>query len=313
MYIEAYGNTHRGYTFIAARFTRPVVRVRFKDPIEPIRTDNILVLYSDTHRHFDTLTFAVNAKCPGAVQVDSGSECNLLLAMFDVNEIYMHSFHDSILYVVGTNKLNFKFESCPKTVTFRALYTLTKHGLENSFDFEHFGLVKYFVRNNLSWKKWNSWWNLLLKILKTDALLSKPLSIQLAKRVDGIYKNSRRDFVMDYTDLYKCEIELCERPFLGIIYKTEDNAVVYVSPMIVSRDNADKSFNDVNQVVCNRWLPLYFNKNIWLVEGIYFYLRDLKEKTNELKQVLNYLEGTSIEKYSFMQRDLKVVYDILTS
>lgn len=314
MYIEAYGNTHRRYTFIAARFTKPIVRIRFKDHIEPIKTNNILVFYSDTNVHFDTLTFAVNAHCPSAIRVSSGLESDLLLAMFNLNEIYMFSFHDSVLYVVGSPKLNFKYETLPKNIAFRALYRLTKQGLEDNICLEDFGYIKYFIRNRLDWKKWHSWWNLLLKILKTEHLTSKPITIQLAKKIDRIYKKSQQNFVMDYTDLYKCEIDLSEgNPFLGVIYKTENDKVIYVSPMIVSRGNADKSFNDVNQVVCNRWLPLYFNKNMWLSEGIFFYIKHLKEKERDLKQVLDYLEGTTIEKYTFILNDLKVIHRLMTS
>lgn len=313
MYIEAYGNVYRNFKFIALRFKKPIIRMRFTKDIEPIDTNNILVLYSDTNIQFNTLTFVVNAKSTtNAIPAKSGCERDLLLATLEEDYIYMHSFHDSTLYVVGSTLLSTPYETIPKNIAFRALYTLSKHGLENTLDLEHFKLCKYFIRNKLQWKKWHSWWNLVQNVVKADKFINEPLSLQMAKRISNIYKHSQKNFKLEYSDLYKCEIELTERPFLGIIYKVENHTVVYISPMIISKSNSDKPFNDVNQYVCNRWLPLYFNKYIWLNEGMYFYIRDLNKKLIDLKKILAFLEGTTIEKFNFILTDLKIVHTILT-
>ena len=311
MYIEAYGNVHHGLTFIAAKFCKPIVRINFNNKIDAIQTNNILVVYSDCALDFKTLTFAVKCNNPNAITVDSGNEYNLLLAMFNLDDIYVHSFSNSVLYVVGSKKLSFQFEFLPKTKTFRTLYNLTKLGLENGFNLEHFGLCKYFSRNQCKWKDWHSWWNLLLKLLKHDILNSKPLSLQFTKQVDKIYKKSQRDYAMDYSDLYKCEISLGNEPFLGIMYKYENNIVQYISPMIVSSQNSTATFHDVNGIVCDHWLPLYFNKYIWLTESIYFYLKNFKQNLNHLKKIISHLDKTTIEKYNFIKNDLLVVYGIL--
>lgn len=315
MYIEAYGNKQGGFTFIALRFIKPIVRMYIREDVEPIQTDNILVIYSNkpVHTSFDTLTFVVKAPCStNAVRVESGLECNLLLAMLNDSNVYTYSFHDSVLYVVGTKNLYFKHDTLPKTITFRALYTLTKNGLENTLGLEHFKHCKYFKRNHLVWKKWQSWWNLLLKIINICDFVSTPITLQLGEQISRIYNNSQQNFTMEEIDLYKCEIDMCEKSFLGIIYKMENNMVMYVSPMIISKSNANKTFNDVNQIICNHWLPLYFNKHVWLNQGIYYYILNLKKNTLHLKKVLGYLEGTTVEKFSFIEKDLKTVYKILT-
>jgi hypothetical protein len=82
--------------------------------------------------------------------------------------------------------------------------------------------------------------------------------------------------------------------------------------MIISIQNSTATFQDVNGIVCTHWLPLYFNKNIWLTEGIYFYLKNFKQNLNHLKKVLNYLDKTTIEKYNFIKNDLMVIYNIMT-
>lgn len=312
MYIEAYGNVHHGLTFIAAKFCKPIVRMNFNTKIDPIQTNNILVVYSDCNLNFNTLTFAVKCNNPNAIWVESGNEYNLLLAMFNLNDIYIHSFSNSVLYVVGSKKLSFQFEFLPKTKTFRTLYNLTKLGLENNFNLEHFGLCKIFTRNQCKWKDWHSWWNLLLKLLKHDILESNQLSLQFTKRIDKIYKKSQHDYTLDYGDLYKCEISLDEEPFLGIMYNIENDRVQYISPMIVSRKNSTSTFHDVNQIVCTHWLPLYFNKHMWFTEGIYFYLKNYKQNLSHLKKILNYLDKTTIEKYNFIKNDLLIIYNILT-
>lgn len=312
MYIEAYGNVHHGLTFIAAKFCKPIVRLNFNTKIDPIQTNNILVVYSDCTQNFNTLTFAVKRNNPNSIYVESGSEYDLLLSMFNLNDIYIHSFSNSTLYVVGSKKLSFQFEFLPKTKTFRALFNLTKLGLENNFNLEHFGLCKNFTRNQCKWRDWHSWWNLLLKLLKHDILESNLLTLQFTKRIDKIYKKSQRDFALDYSDLYKCEISLDEEPFLGIMYNIENDRVQYTSPMIISKKNSTVSFNDVNQIVCTHWLPLYFNKHMWLTEGIYFYLKNYKQNLNHLKKILNYLDKTTIEKYNFIKKDLMIIYNILT-
>lgn len=314
MYIEAYGNSYRGFKFIALRFKKPIVKIRFKNDIQPIQTDNILVVYSNTTvtTNFNTLTFVVQSDCTtNAIRVNSGSESDLLLAMLNREHVFMHSFNDSVLYVIGSNKLVLPYDVLPKTITFHALYNLSKNGLENTLELEHFKFCKYFTRNHPQWKKWYSWWSLIQHILNTNKLISAPISIQMAKHISTIYKRSQQDFKIAYSDLYKCEIDFSEKPFLGIIFKMENNKVCYVSPMIVSKSNSDKPFHDVNQVVCNRWIPLYFNKYTWLNEGMYFYIFNLKENLKYLKGVLTYLEGTTIEKFSFIFKDLHIVYDIL--
>lgn len=314
MYIEAYGNNYRGFKFIALRFRKPIVKIRIKDNIQPIQTDNILVIYSNktVNTEFSTLTFVVQADCTtNAIRVNSGYESDLLLAMLNNEHVFMHSFHDSILYVVGSNKLTFFYDVLPKTITFHALYRLSRYGLENTLELEHFKFCKYFIRNHPEWKKWSSWWSLVQLILNTNKLIRTPITIQMAKHISSIYKNSQQNFKIEYSDLYKCEIDFSEKPFLGIIFKMENGKISYVSPMIISKSNSEKSFRDVNQISCNRWIPLYFNKHTWLNEGIYFYIYNLKENLKYVKCILNHLKETTIEKYMFIYNDISIIYKIL--
>lgn len=314
MYVEAYGNVYRNLKFIALKFIKPILRIRLNDTVETIDdTHNILVLYSNKKLHLktNTLTYVVNAECSGAIQVKDGDESELLLALLNRSEIYKYVFHHSTLYVVGSLRLSFNYEILPKTAILKALYTLTKNCLDGTFNIQHFQLCKYFKRNNLEWKKWNSWWYLIKLNLNHTYYIKQPITLQLAHKLANIYKKSQYDFELENSNFYNCEIELSTKPLLGIMYKMENDKLLYVSPMIVSKYVGKKSFKDVNFIECNYWLPLYFNKTVWLSEGIYFYILQVYKYTKHLKLILNYLKDSKIDKYIFIKKDLSIVFNIL--
>lgn len=307
MYYEAYGNSQKNVTFIAIRFKKPIVKLFVKESPEIINTENIMVVYSKKPIDFKSNSLIFGVKNQTGIQVPSGKESDLLLSLFDKSHIYLHVFHNSILYVVG--KLSFEYEILSKNLAFNALSKIVTTCLSGNFTIEHFKLCKYFKRNNLEWKKWHSWWYLVKKCVNMNEFIPDSITLQLANKIAKIFKKSQQDYSLDYSELYKCEIELCEKSFLGVLYNVQHGNVTYVSPMIVSKNK--NTFKDVNFIQCKNWLPLYFNKISWLSEGVYYYLTDLKEYQNHVKGILSSLNGTNIEKYRFIEKDLRIVDSII--
>lgn len=316
VYVESYGAIHNNMLFFAVRFQKPIVKVQVTESTERIDTSNILVVYSNKVVQTNTLTFFVGGKVQAdGIVVKSGSEHELLVAVLNKSDIYHSAYHNSVLYVCGKpNCIPFRYKNIPKTISFKALYKITKAHQKGKLTIDHIVLCNYFRRNNLKWEKWNSWWYFIRDIINDTfkAKVSKNITLEIVALFKKVLKNSSSSYSI-HPELCFCEIALENTEHPGILCLSSHSKIVYVSPMIVS----EEWFHflpvvDKTNVKCDLWFPLYTNKYNWFNNLIYFYVKQFKVNTEYVKSMLLFLKNTTVVKYKLIQENLFFIYQLLT-
>lgn len=319
-YVDAYGTIHNKLLFIAIRFRKPIIKIQINKNSESIETSNIVVLYSNKPVNFqsNTLTFIVKAECHNTdvIPVETGLESELLLSTLNKSEILYYTYYNSVLYACGTsNIISYTYDVIAKTTTFRALNKIITAYRKNKLNVEHYALCHYFKRNKLKWKKWNSWWYFIRERIneKYKEKAGVYPSLRTVKNLNKLFKNSKTLIVdKDYSKLRYCEISLEEMDNVGVLCISKNMEISYVSPMIISKQGHFKPLRDVNNKICNKWFPLYINKNNWLNNSIYFYSNNIRLNIIYIRKMLKYLENTTIEKYKNIQENLVLILKLVT-
>lgn len=319
VYVESYGVIHNKMVFFAIRFQKPIVKVQITEDPEKIDTTNILVVYSSNNAvQTNTLTFFVGDQVRAAgIAVKSGLEHELLLAVLNKSDIYYHSYHNSVLYVCGKpNCIPFRYKNIPKTISFKALYKITKAHQKGKLAIDHIVLCNYFRRNNLKWGKWNSWWYFIRDIINTTfkPKISKNITLEIVALFKKVWKNSLTENGYSiHPELCFCEIALENTEHPGILCLSSHSKITYVSPMIVSKEWFHfLPVVDKTNIKCDLWFPLYTNKYNWFNNLIYFYVKQIKVNTEHIKNMLLFLKNTAIVKYKLIQENLFFIYQLLT-
>lgn len=285
-FIEAYGTFQNKMLFVAVRFQKPIVRVQIAD------TSNTLVVPQ---------TFLV------------GSASELLLASLNKSDIYYYSYHNSVLYLCGSlNSIPFRYTRIPKTITFKALYRISKACQKGKINIDQIVLCSYFKRNNLKWQNWKSWWCFVRNIVNDTFKdkVSRNITLQMVKLLKRAWRSSCRvkNTYSIPPELSFCEITLEKTENPGILC---DSMKTYVSPMIVSYECFDfLPIVDKARVKCDRWFPLYTNKHNWFDHLIYFYVR---VNIEDLKSILLFLKNnTTVVKHKLIRKNVYLIYRLLT-
>lgn len=316
-YIEAYGAIYKKLFFFAIRFRKSILKVKIQDSSENINTSDILVLYSKKpiYTETNTLTYVVNTHSSStkSISVQTGHTAELLLSLLNKHEILYYYFHKSVLYACGTpDAITCTYKIIPKTKTFKALYQITKAYQNQSIHLTHFIQCHYFKRNNLKWEKWNSWWYFIKNLIniKYKERTGTDITLQICNR---IRKMGNCPNILQ-SKLNFCEIGLDETDTPGILCASENSKICYVSPMIISGQFYNSlPIKDKNNIMCNLWFPLYTNKDQWLNNSIYFYLKQLLLNINHIKRILEILKNTTVEKYKQIEENIIIINGILNN
>lgn len=293
--IEAYGAFQNQMLFVAVRFQKPIVRVQITDVAKSDTSNNLVV----------PQTFLV------------GSASKLLLASLNKSDIYYYSYHNSVLYVCGAlNCVPFRYTRIPKTITFKALYRISKAYQKGKIDIDQIVLCSYFKRNNLKWQNWKSWWCFVRNIMNDTFKdkVSRNITLQMVKLLKRAWRSSckLKDAYSIHPELTFCEITLEKTENPGILcLSNHPMKVYYVSPMIVSYECCDfLPIVDKAKVKCDRWFPLYTDKHKWFDHLIYFYVR---VNIEDLKSILFFLKNYStVVKYKLIRKNVNHIYRLLT-
>lgn len=306
-FIEAYGAFHNKMLFVAVRFQTPLVRVQ--------------IIEETSNKETQALTFFVGGNGhlgSGGISVKTGLE-SLLAVLNNKSDIYFYSYHNSVLYVCGAHDcVPFRYKRIPKTIAFKALYRITKAHQKGKMNIDTIVLCSYFRRNNLLWQDWKSWWYFIQDIMNDTfkAKVSRDITLQMVKLLKRVWKSSLREknTYSIHPELSFCEITLAKTEQPGILCLSSHSKISYVSPMIVSHECYDfLPIRDKANVKCDRWFPLYTNKNNWFNHLIYFYVKQHKVNIKYIKNMLFFLKNTTITKYTLIEENLSLIYRFLTS
>lgn len=304
-YIVAYGNTDKEFRLVAVKFKKKILWV--KNLTERLLETDDCYIVSQTAAIFDR---------EGNV-ITPNTEENLLKSIFPRSSYRFSIFSHGILYAcIHSNvKLNLSdkvYTKLNKNLSFRALCELTRARFTRELTFEQCCLFRFFKRNHkFVWKKWYAWYYYAFHISK-NGFLAAVGNFPSSYTARLLHKSTSRIGPNDTSvplDFYSCEITFDDADdlLLGAYYKWTEplRAVTYVSPMVASF--CDRSFRDVNQEICNGWLPLYRNRQTWAEKGFRTFTSHFLQNIHDLKGVLRWLSQQSSEKYCLMQKDLSVI------
>lgn len=323
-YVEACGNFFGKFYYIAVRLRKEVAFLKkisdscvTLDPPKGVA----VVIESDIPLHVLPATSLVFKMYPSKPHekdfVSAVKEETLMLKMFPEGSIVHHVCVEKTLYVLSTrNPFRKCWKKIPRDTTFKALARMTMAMQNSPVDLEDCILLRLFKKDQVKkdFKKWSSWYHFLhrLSFNSFKKCVGSEPSSELADTLLGAISRTEGLIVPRLLDpdFYKCEITLDENAFTGVLFRIGSHSHVdYVSPMITTE--LTQYFLDVNRERCNGWLPLYQSKDTWTTKGFKRFCADFSKNCTLLRQVVCWLSIQTLEKYSKILRDLKLVQTIV--
>lgn len=307
-YLDVFGNCYKGVYFIALRFKLPVATYHQRAGSSPIHVpDNTaVVIHGNTFPKMVEGTKGLFFKVSNRA---SSSEQMLLKSMFPDQSNLLSCFHRQTLFVVSNkNPFSTWWTKCRRNVAFNALYQFYEIYIgQKSMQLEDIGLLRLFQRNCYDPTHFNTWYQLATALVSKEVnrILARLPSAQLGLTVHQVLRRLQTHVLPSNhppPDFYaQCEIMYTDTEPLGVLYRTENRKVIYVSPMVVSYQPYE--YRDSNSVFCNCWLPLLQDLNHFKKHVVEWYLKH----STDLPYVIAWLSMQTAEKYRFLQTDLEQV------
>lgn len=322
-FIDVYGNKYNRQHFIAIRFKRAIITYHCTEfdttPIDP-PNDSIVVLRGSycpdiqlDNKCILLYTIGKNV-IKGGIRVPDQAPNTLLRALIPEDQTKVCEFYHSTLYVIASENPFPKItKTCKKNKAFRALVTFVEATKKNRIlTLEEAASIRFFKRHCQKLNNFNRWSPFALNIVykKFYSLTHALPTSHIGKQLFRLLKRSKKapEYIID-SDFYRCEVFFTDIEPVGVMCLFEADKLKYVSPMVV-KETSEK-FRDTNYIECNTWLPLYKDKQTWNDYCLPFYVHDLSKKKIQLKQVLLWLQNSTVEKYQLLYKDLEQIGKIL--
>lgn len=324
-YVEGYGNTNEAYSLVAVRFKKRILWTGLPHN----------KCFEEAHDHLlvSPKIFKDKLKIPSVLIVFGGrhkQETLLLLSMLGeaigvADKILKYTFHNRVLYALVRAPV-------PKTflkINRNKLFSIVSDTIRSC----HFGRAGYWQCENLRLLKrnrgcstpttrfdvefWHSFYPFVVEQLRkkfVELLGSPPCSrlgdilFKARRKCETLEKDPTLSSLLPERDFYVCEITFESDELLGIRYRTNEDVVEYVSPMIVAFTNYE--YIDCCQQRTNGWIPLFRSITWWKRRGSNVFVGRLKNNLHDLKGILNWLSHQPSEKYKNILADLNILKNI---
>lgn len=327
------GNQHKSFTFLAVRFTNPVIVLKHFggdcNPIDIPRSTCMLVEASNRPlqvRYVGTpLMFVMPANSNA-----TPTEHSILLSFFPRTSVIFSVFDRETLYIVTTrNPFKKIWKRARKTKAFEALKTFLEccvlHTSKCMFDINTAALMRHFKRNTRDINVISTWYALAFAMVQRDtvrhhgrdpcALFGKRL-FQIAERTEHFVPLPH----LPPPDFYTCQITFGNEHPVGIAFRLINGKVEYVSLMIISytkewyldANNKACCFVPTSKLtLCRNWFPLFKDILTWRTFGCQFYESNLERYKRILMALLDWLSIQKTEPHRHIKNDLLQVYQLL--
>lgn len=332
-YVEGYGNTSDAYSLVGVRFKKRILWADLPYKCFEEAHDHLLVsckIFKDPNN-----LYHLKLKTPSVLSVFGGrvrhkQETILLLSMLGdalgvPEKILTHKFHNRVLYALVRGPIPKTFLKINRSKLFSVLLDTIRSC--------HFGRAGYRQCQNLRCLKrnrgcptpatrfevdfWHSFYPFVVELLRkkfVELVGSPPCSrlgdilFKAQRKCETLEKDPNLSGLLPSRDFYVCEITFESEVLLGIRYRTKEDVVEYVSPMIVAFTNHE--YIDSCGQRTNCWIPLFRSITWWKRFGSNVFVGRLKNNLDDLKGILNWLSNRPSEKYRNILADLNVLKKI---